>query len=252
MTRFKAAGIHLLISFSIVALVLTAMYFLWYPGAYFTLLGGKKLIALIGFVDVFLGPLLTLIVFKIGKKTLKFDLLCIGIVQVLALSYGVSVMFDSRPVFTVFNKDQFQIAAAVDITPEELTKAKVPKWRKLSITGPVLVAIGIPDKKDRKETMFAKVASANAFRYPRLYDQYNNHIDQVIKSGKPLEHLGSKSAQNKTEIDKFIIEVDRPESDFLFLPISSVLANMSVIVDKKTGELIKIIDAKENRKISYS
>jgi hypothetical protein len=246
MTKFKAAGIHLLISFTIVALVLTAMYYLWFPGAYFSLLGGKKLISLIGFVDVFLGPLLTLIVFKAEKKTLNFDLFCIGVIQVAALSYGVYVMFESRPVFTVFNKDQFQIAAVVDITPEELAKAKIAKWRKLSIAGPELVAIGMPDKNDRKETMFAKVASANAFRYPRLYDQYSNHIEEVIKSGKPLEVLKSKSSQNKTEIDKFIVEINQPESNFIFIPISSVLANMSVIVDKKTGELIKIIDAKEN------
>lgn len=245
MTKFKAASIHLLISLSLVTLVFTAMYFLWYPGAYFALMGGKELISLIGFIDVFLGPLLTLVIYKVGKKNLKFDLFCIGAVQIAALSYGVYVMFESRPVFTVFNKNQFQIAAAVDITPEELAKAKVANWRRLSITGPELVAIGVPDKNDRKETMFAKVASMSAFRYPRLYDQYNNQIDQVIKSGKPLERLVSVSAQNKAKIDKFIIEMNQPESNFLFLPISSVLANMSVIVEKKTGKLIKIIDAKE-------
>ena len=121
MNRFKAAGIHVLLSLFIVITTLVTMYLLWYPGNYFTLMGGGKLITLIGTVDVFLGPLLTLIIFKSGKKSLKFDLFCIGLVQIAALTYGVYVMFESRPVFTVFNKDKFQIAAVVDIAPKELS-----------------------------------------------------------------------------------------------------------------------------------
>jgi hypothetical protein len=243
MTRFKAAAIHLLISFFIAASVLTTMYFLWYQNAYFSLMGGKKLITLIGIVDVLLGPLLTLIVFKSGKKSLKFDLFCIAVVQITALSYGIYVMFESRPVFTVFNKDKFQIAAVVDITPEELAKAKTLQWRQLSITGPELVAIGIPDAKDRKETMFANVESANAFRYPRLYDTYKNHSNEVIKSGRLLTRLSEVGTENKSTIGKFLSKSNRPASDFLFLPVTSELAEMSVIVDAKTGDFIEIIDA---------
>ena len=63
MNRFKAAGIHVLLSLFIVITTLVTMYLLWYPGNYFTLMGGGKLITLIGTVDVFLGPLLTLIIF---------------------------------------------------------------------------------------------------------------------------------------------------------------------------------------------
>jgi len=243
MTRLKAAGIHLLISFFIVITVLATMYLLWYPNKYFALMGGQKLIILLAFVDVFLGPLLTFIVFESGKKSLKFDLICIGIVQIAALSYGVYVMFESRPVFTVFNKDKFQIAAVVDISPDELVKAKNPQWRKLSITGPKLVAIGVPDIKDRKETMFAKIESANAYRYPRLYDEYKNHLDEVIKSGNPLPRLSKVSAKNKLAVDQFMSKSKRPERDFFYLPITSELAEMSVIVDAKTGDFIEIIDA---------
>lgn len=247
MTRFKAAGIHVLLSFFIVVSVLAIMYLVWYPSTYFSLMGGKKLISLIGGVDVFLGPLLTLIVFKSGKKTLKFDLFCIAVVQITALSYGVYVMFESRPVFTVFNKDKFQIAAAVDITPEELAKAKNPQWHQLSITGPELVAIGVPDAKDKKETMFANIESANAFRYPKLYDTYKNHSNEVIKSGKPLASLSEVGAENKSTINRFISKSNRPESDFLFLPVTSELAEMSVIVDAKTGDFIEIIDAQAKK-----
>ncbi len=244
MNRFKAAGLHVLLSLFIVTLVISAMYFLWFPKAYFALMGGKKLIILIGIVDVFLGPLLTFIVFKSGKKGLKFDLFCIGLVQVAALSYGVYVMLQARPIFTVFNKDKFQIGALVDIVPEELTKAKNPLWRQAPTAGPQLVAIGEPNKKDKKAVAFAMVVRAYAYRYPKLYDEYNKHREEVITAGKPLARLAADSVENKFVIDKFLNKNHRPESDFLALPISSELAEMSAVVDAKTGNFIEIIDAK--------
>ena len=251
MNRFKVAGIHLLLSVLIVATVFTIMYFLWYPKGYFTIMGGQMLIALIGGVDIFLGPLLTFVIYKAGKKSLKFDLFCIGLAQIVALSYGVYVLFEARPVFTVFNKDRFRIAAVVDITPKELAQARKQEWRQLSATGPKLVAIGIPDKSNKEEWMFAMSAGAIASSFPRLYDEYSNHREEVIKAGKPLVGLAEISAENKLAIDQFISKSNRPESDFLYLPIASELAEMSAIVDAKTGAFIQIVDAKQDTENSF-
>jgi hypothetical protein len=245
MTKLKAAGIHLLISILIVSLALSTMYLLWYPGAYFSLMGGKKLIALIALVDIFLGPLLTFIVFKSGKKSLKFDLFCIGLIQIAALAYGVYVMFTARPVFTVFNQDRFQIAAVLDITPNELTKAKKQRWQQLSITGPIIVAIATPDKTNKEAVVFAEIEKQNLFRYPRLYDEYKNHLNTAIKAGKSIESLALVSAKNKSAVNEFLSLQNRPESDFLYLPITSELAEMSAILDAKSGDFLAIIDAKE-------
>ncbi len=243
MTKLKASGLHLLISLMMVTLIISLMLFLWYPGAYFKLMGGKELFYLISGVDVFLGPILTLVVFKSGKKTLKFDLACIAIVQVLAMSYGVYVMFQARPVFTVFNKTSFQVLSVLDIDARELALGKRDEWRTLSMTGTRLVAIGEPDKKNKKEAMFAKVASLEAGRYPRLYDDYKNHQTEAVKAAKPLAELIKISASNEQIIDKFIRNQKRPASDFLFLPAESMVNEMVAIIDAKTGEFVKIIDA---------
>lgn len=243
MSRFKAASLHLLMSLMIVITTLSIMYFLWYPNQYFVLMGGQKLIMTLACVDVFLGPLLTFSVFKAGKKGLKFDLFCIGLVQIAALSYGVYVMFQARPVFTVFNQTQFQIAAVVDIDERELAKGRQAQWQKLSITGPKLVGIYTPSKKNKYEYMFAKTESSLAYRYPRLYDHYDLHRHEVIKAGKPLAALSMSNTKNKAAVDRFIQRTHRPERDFLTLPISSELASMTAIVDAKTGDFVAIIDA---------
>ena len=124
MSRFKAAGLHFLISLIVVSTIIILMLNLWYPDSYFKLMGGKNLVYLISGVDVFLGPLLTLAVFKAGKKGLKFDLACISLLQIAAMSYGLFVMIQARPVFIVFNKDAFFVASVVDIVPSELAKGK--------------------------------------------------------------------------------------------------------------------------------
>lgn len=246
MTRFQAAVIHFLISFTIITAIIILMLFLWYPNAYFKLMGGKPLIYTIAGVDLFLGPLLTFVVFKTGKKSLKFDLTCIGLVQLAAMSYGLYVMFEARPIFTVFNKDAFYVASVVDIYPKELTKGKKEEWRTASITGPKLVASVAPKKSDKPEFMFYEIQSQMQLtqQYPRLYDKYSTQQTEVIKTGKPLSELVAISAKNKQAVDAFLQQKNRPMHDFLFLPIYSAVSQMAAIVDAKTGEFVQIVDAK--------
>ncbi|MES2181715.1 MAG: TfpX/TfpZ family type IV pilin accessory protein [Pseudomonadota bacterium] len=246
MSRFKAATLHFLISLTVVATIITIMFTLWFPNAYFKLMGGKTLIYLIAGVDVFLGPLLTFVVFKSGKKWLKFDLACIAMLQVAAMSYGLYVMFEARPIFTVFNKNAFYVASVVDIVPNELAKGKKIEWRTASITGPRLVAATALDKKNKLETVFYETETQMgvAQQYPRLYDDYVNHFHDVIKAGKPLSMLAEMSLENKLTVNKFLVGINRPMSEFLFLPIYSATGVMSAIVEAKTGHFIEIVDAR--------
>lgn len=243
MTRLKATGLHFLLSLLLVVILTSAMLTLWYPNNYFELMGGKKLLLLIIGVDVLLGPLLTFIVFKSGKKTLKLDLIVIATFQLVAMVYGIYVMFEARPVFTVFNQSYFQVVSAVDIDPSELNFGRKDMWRTLSISGPMLVAVAKPDHKNKKETAFFYAVTEEAGRYPRLYDDYKNHQAEVIEAGKPLATLITISLDNKVAVDEFIKSVKRPISDFLFLPIVSMINEMSAVIDAKTGDLIKIIAA---------
>lgn len=55
-------------------------------------------------------------------------------------------------------------------------------------------------------------------------------------------HQGYKT-ENKSAVDRFVNDSYRPESDFLYLSMTSELAKISVIVDAKTGDFIEIIDA---------
>src|ERR1700682_4721026 len=128
-TRWQAAGLHLLISIAIASAVLALLLLVWYPGPLFEAMGGMGLLFILMGVDVVLGPAITLIIFKQGKRGLKLDLAIIGTVQLAALLYGVHVMYLAHPAFIAFVKDQFQVATAAELEPERLAEAKYPQFR---------------------------------------------------------------------------------------------------------------------------
>lgn len=243
MSRLQAAGIHLLISVLIVITVLALMLGVWYPEAYFKLMGGGGLLFIMAGVDVSLGPLLTLIIFKSGKKGLKFDLTVIALLQILALSYGSYVMFDARPVFTVFTADQFLVATPADISAKELARASKPEWSRFSLTGPeVVFAVRPTDQKVSNEMIDAALAGMDWHQFPRLYDTYSLHSADMLKRAKSMAELRTYDKRNTPVIDDFLKAQKRPETDFVFVPIRTEHAEMAVILDAKSADIIKILD----------
>ena len=120
------------------------MYAVWYPPPYFALMGGAMLILLIVGCDVAIGPLITLIIFRVGKKGLKVDLAIVALLQVTALAYGAYVMFEARPVFTVYAVDRFEVVSANEINAEALAQAAAPEFASLPVAGPKVVGAAMP------------------------------------------------------------------------------------------------------------
>ncbi|PCJ24448.1 MAG: hypothetical protein COA96_09370 [SAR86 cluster bacterium] len=112
MTRWRACGIHFSISLVVFLLLLTVILLVWYPGILFSIDGGWTGLQLLMGVDLVLGPMLTLIVFKAGKPGLKFDLSCIAIAQIFCMTAGMWVVYKERPIALVLAFDTFYSVAA--------------------------------------------------------------------------------------------------------------------------------------------
>lgn len=243
MNRYKAAGIHLTLSILIAFVMLILVFGVWYPNGYGKLLGVGSIYFLLMGVDVCLGPLLTLVVYNEKKKELKFDLCIIIIIQVAALIYGASIVFQSRPVFNVFETDMFKVTLASELKDEKLALAKKPEWRKLSWSGPVLVAaLGSADPKEKEELVFAALNGEDWNVFPKLFVDYDGQRKNVLIKAKPLTNLRKLSAEKSYVIDGFLESKKRPESDFLYLPIVHSFKVMTAILDSKNAEFIEIID----------
>ena len=120
MNRWKAFALHFALSVAVFASLLGIIMTLWYPGVLFNIDGGWSGLKLVMGVDVILGPLLTLVIFRAGKPGLKFDLGCIAALQIACMTAGVWVVYQSRPIALVFAYD---------------TLARLPCSRSASTTG---------------------------------------------------------------------------------------------------------------------
>jgi len=101
-TKKQAFIMHLATSAFIFFVISYLIIFHWFPDFYFYLDGGDHGMITIFCVDVILGPGLTLLIFKPGKKSLKFDMTVILLLQLSALYWGVSSVYQARPGGAVF------------------------------------------------------------------------------------------------------------------------------------------------------
>ena len=113
-TKLKATGVHLSLSFIVFVYLAYQIYFNWYPQPYFSIDGGWQGIRLIGAVDLVLGPLITFLIFDLRKRRreIVFDLMVIAMIQFGALAYGITLTYTQRPVAIVVI-DEFVVGATM-------------------------------------------------------------------------------------------------------------------------------------------
>lgn len=111
MDRIKAFLTHMGISLVIFVILAYLIRYQWYPEFHFYTDGGLEGIKLVAGVDLVLGPLLTLCVFKKGKLGLKRDLTLIGLLQLSCLLIGCTLVYNERPVAVIYSDKQIYSVA---------------------------------------------------------------------------------------------------------------------------------------------
>ena len=193
MNRWKAAGLHLLLSIAVIGGVALYVFTVWFPPALLPMSGIAGLVLLIFAVDVTLGPLLTLVVFKPGKPSLRFDLTVIAILQLGMLAYGLNALAMNRPVFLVASIDRLHLVAAQDLADADL-QAAAPAWRRLSWTGPVKVGAQLPsDPAQREGLLFDSLAGRDIHAQPRFYMEFDKAWPGLLERAQPLHRLAERA-----------------------------------------------------------
>ena len=242
-SRWRAAAIHLCASAAIAAIVVWTMLKIWYPSPFFEALGGTRLIALIVGVDVVLGPLITLIVFDVKKKSLRFDLAVVVLLQLAALGYGVHIAFQARPVYLLFVKDRFEIVTANQLEPEQLAKVTRPEFKTVPFSGPWTAAADLPT--DPKELlmlqMLAISARADVQLFPQYFVPYFERNGLVLSKGRSLDRFEAEVPKSRSVIEKALVEAGRKPAEVLVLPLYIKERNLAVIVGADVANVIDVV-----------
>lgn len=240
MTRWKASFIHLLISLVVVGSVAAYIIYFWYPPALMHMAKADRLLMLIGGVDLVVGPLLTLIIYKAGKKHLKLDLAIIALIQFSFLAYGLYTTWNSRPVFLVAVPDRFELVFANEISKKKLSEAKLEKFKTLGFTKPVLVGAKMPDNyKDAEAIMFSAVSGQGDIQtMPKYFVEYSQVNKALLARGKPLE-----AGKNLSESDAKVLQAaaqsyGHSPQELRYLALASSRDFAVMLVKADTAELV--------------
>ena len=228
-----AAAIHLGLSLTIAALAALLVFFVWYPGQFRELAGGRGLFVLLTSVDVVLGPLLTLAVFDRAKsrRHLRLDLAVIGVLQLAALVYGLHTVFIVRPVAMIFEVDRMRLVVANDVAIDELPKA-LPAYRSLPLTGPLQLAARVPrDGAERTDALMQGLQGKDVSVRPTFWQPYEESKARALGRSRPIAVLLEHYAGHGDEIRRELTAMKAEPATSRFLPAMARTAWVAVLDD---------------------
>lgn len=231
--RIQAFGVHLGLSVFIALLVLVLVFYIWYPAPLHKAVGVTHIFLLLLTVDVILGPCLTFVIFKKGKKTLKFDLAVIAALQFTALSYGLYTVAEGRPAWLVFAADRFDLVRVMDLDTRYPERVKEP-YRSVPWLGPRWVAALPPEDQEENSTLTleAVFSGFDLPQRPYLYAPLEAAGEMIKAKALPLNELGKFNEADAVETAL----KDWPQAD-AWLPLMSNAKPMVVLLDQSATDI---------------
>ena len=256
--KFKAFAFHFLISLTVVATGLGIVYGLWYRPPFATVENVFKITLILAAVDVVIGPFLTFVVYNPEKKSLKFDLALIGILQLAALGYGMATLHAARPVYAVYADGKFSTVTREDY--ESIEMSKVPKdspWMKFPAWGPAWIGAQMHDNLTADDTHMIGISQkmGGGLRLmPRFYTDYDNVAAQAITRAKRASELdfvtppkpiakGDTALRlpTKDELHQMQLGLQKfgkPLDQLMLLPLNGSRGRAIVVLEDKTGAIL--------------
>ncbi|MGB5885513.1 MAG: TfpX/TfpZ family type IV pilin accessory protein [Acinetobacter venetianus] len=236
--RIKFFISHLIISFFVALIVIGCVFFIWYPSPLAKAVGVTHIFLMMLAIDVIIGPLLGLLVYKEGKKSLKMDLSIIILIQIIALVYGVYSIAHGRPAWLAYNIDRFELVRNNEILREQITQAgtqyQQPSWLKPQFVGVEFAK----DKNIRSDDMFAEVLGGISIaQKPERYVPLDKVKNQIQQRAQNLDVL--KQFNDNALVEKILFSYPQATA---FVPLKANVVDMTVLINKEKGEVVKIVD----------
>lgn len=236
MNRWKASATHLLLSILVIGGIALTAYLLWFPMGLYPLSGLDRILLIMLGIDLTAGPLLTLVVYRPGKKGLKLDLAVIAICQLAFLGYGLHALAQARPAFLLGMPDRFTLVFANDLRADALANARNMEWRKVSWTGPQLAGARMPtDPDQRSEVMEAFMTGGPGLEHsPRWYQPYSALVPAIIENAQPLD-------AGPPIPEKDIRALSVPREHLRWHPIYSRFGEGRMLIDARDGTPLHVV-----------
>lgn len=229
---------HLVTSFLIVLLILIFILTIWYPSPLYKAVGVTHILLTMLIVDIIIGPLLGFLIYKEGKKSLKFDLSIIIILQISALIFGFYSISQGRPIWIAYAVDRFEVVRKNEIIFDNIDYAE-PEFKKIPFLMPNWIGTAFAkDKQQSINEMFQSVSTGVSItQKPERYVPLEKVKSQIQQRAQVLSLLNEFNAKEdvNTIINKY------PQADS-WVPLKANAVDMVVLINKEKGEVVKIVD----------
>lgn len=235
--RIQFFLIHLGISFLVAIMATVLVYGVWYPEPLAKAQGVSYLFLMLILIDVIIGPLFGLLVYKDGKKSLKMDLSVVIILQILAFAIGFYNIAQGRPAWIVLGDRVFSVVKNSDIEYTAIDQAKL-QFQHTSYLGPEFAMLRI-GTQDTNQSHLLDIIPKNgtAIRYPVNYENLNEAKLRLQLNTLPISLLENYNSTEEIEI----IQKKYPQANG-WLGLSASAKDMVVLINKEKGEVVKIVD----------
>ncbi|MCB1692693.1 MAG: hypothetical protein KDI19_07995 [Pseudomonadales bacterium] len=239
MSRYRAAASHLGISLGVFIVLAAITLTFWYPGFFFELDGGWQGLRLLFCVDMVAGPLLTLIVYRAGKRGLAFDLSVIALFQSCCLALGLFVVYNERPLFLIYYDGHFYSSNAGAFTSYGVTP---PDYRKFTDRSPAMVYVDLPndpiEEADVQRIFYND--SVPLWTYSRLYAPLQPHLKDIVNEGTDIKRV--RQWDKEKQLDDWLADHGGVADDYAFFPVRARYASMFLGVRKSDATIVGIVD----------
>lgn len=229
--KLRCFGIHLFFSV-IVAVFLYLFFLVWYPPPLSEALGVAGIFFLLICIDVILGPMLTFIIAKQDKKTLKMDLFVVVFIQGAALLYGLYIAAQGRPVWIIYDSGRFELVQAYEVIKGD-RQVTLPAFRDLSYSGPIWG--GVSSGRHLEQGNISP--PQDMYLRAEYLSKYEVVANDVVKKAIPLKVLYSFNKENN--VDEIL---QRYPQAGAFVPLQAKERPLVVLINKATADPVAIVN----------
>lgn len=235
--RIKFFLTHLAISLVVALIAIAVVFFVWYPMPLAKSVGVTHIFLMLLSIDVIVGPLFTLLVTKEGKRSLKFDLAVIALIQVAAFAYGIFTISQGRPAWIALNGDRFELVRINDIYDGKINQTRT-EYQHPSWLGPKFVAaLPSKDMAERNQDLLAEVFGVSIAQRPERYVSLEQAKTQLQFNAKQFPALAKFNDQQK------VVDIVQQYPDATgWLPMKGTNVDMVVLVNIQKAQVVKIVD----------
>ncbi len=239
--KVKASGVHLFLSAIIIGFFLLIVYFLWYPYPLYITEGLSQITLILLGVDLVLGPIMTFILYKKGKKYLLLDLSIVVAIQFCAFIYGAITIADGRPAYLVFATDVYKTVSPSMI---DINTLKNKKLKYSLFSGPIYIYATAPDDpKERESLMWSTLSGGKDIeQLPKYYQHYTSNLSLIRKKNRNYE----KKLKQSPDLKKQLIEIRKKnllsaEQTGLY-PFAGNKKRIVVVINLDNGKLLDYLN----------